>query len=152
MKFSLPINLNIAGTLRAWRSEFVGGRIVSLDDIKFKDFEPATTFGAMAATDYIVNQSRYCIVSSLLFFTFDIQATLAATFGPEIVVRLPATAAGATGKYQAMGGAGQNGGAGEAVFCQVQGGSTSLGIYRPALANYSAGSWRAFVNGFIEID
>lgn len=152
MKFSLPINKNIAGTLRAWRSEFVGGRLISLNDLAFNDFDPATNFGTMAATDYTVNQARYLTVGTLMFFTFDIQATLAATFGTQIIVSLPNAARGDVGRYQAAAGIGQNGGAGEGCIAQINGGSTGLGIYRPAVAAYSAGAWRARINGFIEID
>ena len=153
MRWSLPINLNIAGTLRAWRSEIIGSNLLSKDEVVFKDFIPSLDFSTMAATAQVINIARYAVVGKVCLFSLDVQATLAATFTFQIVANLPVTAKGSTASFQGFSGVGQNAGSGEIILAQIGGTTNQLLIYRGnGTPNFTAGAWRARINGFIEID
>lgn len=154
MKFSLPINKNIAGTLRAWRSEFVSGMLLSVSDFFFKDFEPATNFGTMTVTNYTVNRARYFSLWKFCWFSIDIRATLAAPLGTTVVVSLPVSAPPikTLAEVQGAGAYMFNAGVAETGTWSISGGQNAINIHRPGTAAFTAGSFIVIANGFIEID
>ncbi len=152
MMWSLPISKNIASTLRAWRSEIIQNRLASFDEVVFKDFIPAANYGSLAVSDYQVFRARYRVLGKMLFFSIDISATLAAPLSNSYTIFLPLTAAGTVDVIQGGQGFSDNGGASQGCLWQIYGTTNQLVIYRNSLANYTAGSTRARINGFIEID
>lgn len=123
---------------------------IVLDDFSFGDFNPNTNFSTMTATAYVCNRARYVKIGKFMFFSIDIQATLAAVFTSAVRITLPYTVAGESTSFQGVAGFGQNGGTGEACVAQVAGGASDMFIYRYNNANYTAGAWRARINGFME--
>jgi hypothetical protein len=144
--------------LSDWRSSltvaFSALRRISFivtSDFAFGDFNPQTNFSSMAATNYIINRARYFRIGSIMWLSFDIQATLAAVFVQAITITIPATVAGDSGVHQGLAGIGSNAGTGEETLGLALGGTNSIQIYRPATAAYTAGAWRTRINGFVEI-
>jgi len=155
VKWSLPINKNIAGTLRAWRSEIISNFLVSENVFAFGDFDPQINWNGMAATGVIVYRARRLRIFNLMLFSVDIAATLAAPFTNVVTINIPGAAllAATAGAEDFQGGAGliDNAGAGEGSLWQIRGGESNLFIYRAAIANFTAGVMRARINGFIEV-
>ena len=155
MKWSLPINKNIAGTLRAWRSEIISNFLVSENVFAFGDFDPQINWNGMAATGVIVYRARRLRIFNLMLFSVDIAATLAAPFTNVVTINLPGTAllAAVEGAEDFQGGAGlsNNAGVGEGCLWQIKANESSLFVYRPTINNYTAGLMRARINGFIEV-
>jgi hypothetical protein len=124
---------------------------ITLPDFQFGDFDPATNFSTMAATAYEVKRARFLRINKFLWFSIDLRATLAAVFVQAITITLPATAAGDSTTAQGVSGIGENAGAGEGSLGIIVGETSTLQIYRPSIAAYSAGNWKSRINGFIEV-
>jgi len=148
MRWSLPINANIAGTLRAWRSEIIGGNLLDIPAFSFGNFDPQINFNGMTVTNFNVVRARYLRIFKMFWFTFEATATLAAPFASTINIIIPNT-----GKStQIAVGYGQNAGTGELSVHQLLANANTVQIYRQAFGNYTAGVWYSRVNGFYEID
>lgn len=122
------------------------------DNFSFGDFNPQLNYGGMTVTSPLIYRARYLKIFKIMWFSIDVTATLAAPFTFQIVATLPATTAGDSSSYQGFCGVGQNTGAGEIILSQTLGTTNSLFIYRGnATPNFTAGVWRARINGFIEV-
>lgn len=149
MRWSLPINLNIAGTLRAWRSEIIGAALIAIENFFFKDFDPRTDFFGMTTANYKVYHAKYIWIGPIFWMTFDIGATLSGSMTGAISITIPAIAAGTSSSLQGLVGIAENAGSTEVCLAQPVGEQTQIRIYRPTATAYTAGDWRARVNGFV---
>lgn len=117
-------------------------------DFSFGDFDPQVNWNGMAASNVSILRARYLKIFNMLWFSLDLSATLAATFTTSFSIIMPATA-GSVG-LQSFAGIGQNGGSNEGCVAEIQAGTNILNIYRIGFGNYSAGSTRQRINGFME--
>lgn len=156
--FYSPI-LNIAS---GWRTT-VGNAFQTLrrvsfvieDTFSFGDFDPQINWKGMAATAVVVRRARYLRIFNFLLFSLDISATLAAPFATEVQVTLPdsKTTYGTQNNNEAQGGAynGSNAGVGETNPWNSNSGWSYLSLQRVNGAAYTAGAFRAILNGFLEV-
>lgn len=118
------------------------------DDFKFRQWNPAISFGGMVASNFVLNYCRYCLINNTMFFSVNFQATLAAPFANQITLTLPESLV-YLGATQAGGALIVNAGVAETGTWQL---GQRLGFFRTGSANYTAGNFQAVANGVINLE
>ena len=121
---------------------------------EWSDFDPQVDYDGAAHTAQVILASRYLLVNKILFFSLDIQATLAAPLSTRVRVTLPRnkTAGGTSSALQCGGTVGVDGGATvEVGSWQIIAGESHLDFRRPGNIAFTAGFFRGIANGFIEV-
>lgn len=151
MRWSLPININIAGTLRAWRSEIISSRLISEDDFAFTDYVPTLTMASGVVSSSEIRRAKWvkklgskCDVSLHATWT----ASLATA---SLTITLPFSAK-MTGNSQGVTIHVFDNGAWRAGVGIVSVGTNNLVVTRYDAANFTAGTVGIMGNFWYEID
>ena len=128
-------------------------KFVVENTFSFGDFDPQTNFSGMTVTNYRVYRARYLKIFGMLWFSFEITATLAAPLAANVYIIIPGTGPDpdATSAGQSGGAQIRNAGVYETGTWLLVGNTNQLQMNRPAWAAFTAGAAVFRANGFVEV-